>query len=199
MKRFILFGVASSVFLGGLFAWLLINKSSYVLLNYENQAFETSLWFFIVLLVLMFLFVNFCFSLLAKFYRPAEKWNTWKYARRESAAKRDFYQAILDYEVGAWDKALKRFKASANYIERPIVAYLYAARTANKLGRKDIREEFLHEAAQSDPESSLAVGLVRAEMHMDASEAFEAKKVLEELKVAAPSNHQIIKLLESLD
>lgn len=197
MKRFLLFSTFV-IILGGSFGYLLKNKTSYVLLTYESHAFESSLWFFMIVLIVFYFIVNFILAIILKFYRPGQRFNAWAFSRRVEASKRDFYQAVLDFEVGAWDKALKRFRASAQNLDRPVVAYLYAARTAQKLGRRDIREEMLHEAAQSEPKSSLAVGLVRAELLLEEENQTEAKNVLNELQLAAPSNHQIQTLLKGI-
>ncbi len=197
MKRFLI-ALAIFMSLGGCFGYLLKNKSSYVLLNYESYAFETSLWFFIILLLVLFVVLNVSINILFKLYRPGKRFSAWAFSRRASAAQKDFYQAILDYELGAWDKALKKFKVSAEYIDRPMVAYLYAARVASKLKRRDLKEELLHEAAKCEPESALALGLVRAELLRDEGNLDEAKAVLTELQAASPSQHQIKTLLETL-
>jgi HemY protein len=197
VKRFLLFVVIFSL-LGGCFAYLLENKTSYVLLAYESYAFESSLWFFIIAVIIFYFIVNFALAILLKLYRPGQRFNAWAFTRRVEASKREFYQAILDFEVGDWDKALKKFKSSAKSLDRPIVAYLYAARSAQKLGRRDICEEMLHEAALSEPKSSLAVGIVRAELLLEENDMSEAANVLNELKIAAPSNHQVQSLIKSL-
>lgn len=197
MKRYLIY-LAVIALLGGGFGYLLKNKSSYVLLTYETYAFESSLWFLIILFVLGYFVLNFLVRIFFTVYRPGRKFNAWAFSRRVEASKRDFYQAVLDFETGAWDKALKKFKAAALHLDRPIVAYLYAARSAQKLGRQDIKEEMLHEAAQAEPKSALAVGLVRAELLLAEQKNAEAQKVLSDLKLAAPSNHQIEALLAQL-
>lgn len=197
MKRYLVY-LSGFVLLGACFGYLLKNKSSYVLLTYESYAFESSLWFLIIALCALYFLLNFLFRIFSKIYRPGKKFNDWAFRRRVSASKRDFYQAMLDYETGAWDKALKKFKTTALHLDRPIIAYLYAARSAQKLGRQDIKEDMLHEAAQAEPKSALAVGLVRAELLVEEDKKTEAKQVLGELKLAAPNNQQVQALLEQL-
>lgn len=197
MKRFLLIAAGIAV-LGGSFAYLLKNKSSYVLLSYENHAFESSLWFFIITLIIVYILFNIFLALVLRLYRPGKRFERWSHKRRIAASKRDFFQGLLDYETGAWDKALKKFKASALHLDRPITAYLYAARAAQQLGRKDIKEDMLHEAAQAEPKLSLTVGLVRAELLIEEKELKEARELLTALKKASPSNHRVKSLLDSL-
>lgn len=198
MKRFVLLA-SLIVVLGGIFGYLLANKSSYVLLVYEQQAFETSLWFFSLLLIGLFFLLNRSLPLIARSIRPRKYFHQWALQRRVAASKRDFFQGLMDFETGAWDKALKKFQAAALSLERPIVAYLYAARAAQQLGRKDIREAMLHEAAQSEPKSALAVGLVRAEMLIEEENLVDAKAILEGLKQATPSQHRVLELLKTIE
>lgn len=197
MRRFLLYAAVFAL-IGGGFAYLLATKSTYVFLNYESFAIETSLWFFMIALFAGYFLFNFLVSILLKLYRPGHRFNRWAANRRLAASKKEFFQGILDYESGAWDKALKKFQAAAKSLDRPIVAYLYAARAAHKLERRDIKEEMLHEAAQTEPKSALAVGLVRAELLMAEKNDSEAKKVLQGLQLASPKNHQIEVLLAEL-
>lgn len=197
MKRFLIFAAGFAV-LGGAFAYLLKTKSSYVLLTYETFAFETSLWFFIFVLVIVYFLFNFLLGIFFKLYRPGKRFNLWAANRRAVAAKKDFYQGLLEYESGFWEKALKKFKHSVPHIDRPVVACLYAARCAQKLGRKDIREEMLHEAAQLEPKSALAIGIVRAELMLEEGNKEEARKLLEGLQGANAGNPQLAALLGHL-
>ncbi len=197
MKRFVLLA-SFIVLLGGVFGYLLANKSSYVLLVYEHHAFETSLWFFTLLLLAIFFLLNRSWPLLSKSLQPRKHFQQWAVERRVAASKRDFLQGLMDFETGAWDKALKKFQAAALNLERPAVAYLYAARSAQQLGRKDIRENMLHEAAQCEPKSALAVGLVRAELLIEEDNQVEAKAILEGLKQAAPNQHRVLELLNTI-
>ena len=169
-----------------------------MLLTYETYAFESSLWFLVIVLVLLYFLFNILSNVVFKLYRPGKRFNNWALNRRVEAAKRDFYQALLDFETGAWEKALKKFKLSAQHIDRPVVACIYAARCAQKLGRKDVREEMLHEAAQLEPKSSLAIGIVRAELLIEEGSMPEAHKVLEGLKQANSGNQQLTSLLAQL-
>ena len=67
MKRFLIFAVLFSL-LGACFAYLLENKSSYVLLTYESYAFESSLWFFAIALIIFYFVLNFSLAVLLKLY-----------------------------------------------------------------------------------------------------------------------------------
>jgi HemY protein len=198
VKRILLL-VSLFIIAGVLLGHLFLNKSSYVLFVYDKQAFETSLWFFSILLLIAYFISTYLFRALTIIFHPKKRFNDWAFDRRVAASKRDFFQGVLDFEAGAWDKALKKFKAAANNLDRPIVAYLYAARTAQHLNRKDIREEMLHEAAQVEPKSSLAIGLVRAELLMEEKSFGEAKEVLEGLKRASPNQHRVLELLLAID
>ena len=112
MKRFVLLA-SFIVLLGGIFGYLLANKSSYVLLVYEQYAFETSLWFFLIVLFIVFFLFNRFWPLIAKSLRPKKHFQDWAMHRRVEASKRDFLQGLMDFETGAWDKALKKFQAAA--------------------------------------------------------------------------------------
>ncbi len=197
MKRFLIFAAGFAI-LGGAFAYLLKTKSSYVLLTYESFALETSLWFFIFALVLVYFLFNVLLGIFLKLYRPGRRFNLWAENRRAAAAKKDFYQALLEYQSGFWEKALQKFRHSIPHIDRPVVACLYAARCAQKLGRKDIREALLHEAAQLEPKSALAIGIVRAELMLEEGNRQEARKLLEDLQRANAGNPQLMELLDRL-
>lgn len=197
MRRFLIYAAVVAL-VGGGFAWLLVSKSTYVFISFESYAFETSLWFFIIVLMLGYFGFNILTSLLFKLYRPGHRLGMWMNNRRLAVAKKEFFQAVLDYESGDWDKSLKKFQAATKSFERPVLAYLYAARAAHKLDRRDIKEQMLHEAAQLEPKSSLAIGLVRAELLIAEKNDTEAKRVLQGLQAASPKNHQIKTLLRSL-
>jgi len=198
VKHFLLFKIIPILIIGIIFGYLLVNKSSYALLSYQGHAFETSLWFLCVLLIIVHILVNFLMNVLFKTYQLNQSLNNWKYNRRVKAAQNNFYQGLLDYELGDWAKALKKFKIAVEYIERPITAYIFAARAAQKLDDSELANEMLHSAMQAEPSSSIAVGLIRVELLLADNKKDDAKRVLNELKDASPKNPQILILLESM-
>jgi len=76
VKSYLIY-LACFALLGGSFGYLLKNKSSYVLLTYETYALESSLWFFIFALIVLYFIVNFSLAILLKFWRPGHRFTTW--------------------------------------------------------------------------------------------------------------------------
>ena len=65
MKLGLLLAVVAVV-LGGLIGTLVVRDPGYVLLSYGDMAFETSLWFSLVLLVLAYLLLRLLFWLFSR-------------------------------------------------------------------------------------------------------------------------------------
>ena len=77
----------------------------------------------------------------------------------------------------------------------PVLGYLAAAYAAQQQGRLENRDQYLAKAGEADLAGSLAVGLTRARLQMNAQQWQEALATLQSLKSQQPRHPRVLQYL----
>ena len=115
MKLGLLIAVIAVV-LGGLIGTLVVRDPGYVLLAYGDLAFETSLWFALVLLALTYLTLRFLFWLFNRTLASTSRFGGWLKRRKATKAQKQTVQGLLHMSEGQWAEARKVLTASAREV-----------------------------------------------------------------------------------
>lgn len=187
--------VAVAVVLGGLIGTLVVRDPGYVLISYGNMALETSLWFALIALAVLYLTLRLVLWILARSGQSTGRFGSWLRTRKGRQARQQTVQGLLLMAEGQWADARKVLVASAGEVGTPLINYLTAARAAHELGDAAGRDELLRRAHESTPGSRFAVGLTQAELQMDAGQWEQSLATLLQLKSSAPRHPQVLAML----
>jgi len=104
--------------------------------------------------------------------------------RREKAAASFYDIARLMFE-GRYSQALKRASEAHSAAQRPALAALLAARSAQRLHEPDKQQTWLDRAAQGDPKMQPACLMLEAEMHLEMQHFDDAVAALKRVQQAS--------------
>ncbi len=187
MKTRILLLIAV-ILVGGLVGTLMQRDPGYLLLAYDGAAMETSLWFGMVLLAIVYAVVRITLFLFGRLIHGKGILAAWSKNRRVQISMRDTARGLLLLEEGNWLQAKKLLTGAVASAAAPAVNYLAAARAAHELGAADERDELLRRARESSPEVAVAASLSEVSMLMAAEEWKQALVMLLQLREGAPKH-----------
>jgi len=194
MKRAAFFLVLAIV-VGGVIASLMARDPGYVLLVYDGFSFETSLWFALLTLVVIYALSKLVFALLGRLANTGSGMRSWNAARRLRQAHEQTLRGVLLLAEGEWGAARAAFLGAISHAEIPLVNYLGAARAASALREPEARDSLLRHAIESTPGSSTAVRLVQVELQLAEGQLAEARAILEGLHGEAPRHALVLRRL----
>lgn len=194
MKRIIICFLALlfSVWLG----IIMYHNPGYVLVSYQNWSIETSLWFAVVALAVLFLL----FYMLLRFSSGVRsvtiRIKQWISNRRKRKARAQTTQGLYDFVEGNWKLAEKKLVRAAKYSDMPLINYLAAAFMAQRQCALARRDNYLLLAQKADTEHPIVVGLTQAQLQSSNQQWEEALATLQRLHQLRPKNAFILQLLE---
>ncbi len=172
-----------------------LEHSGYVLMGIDHWSLETTLSFFISCQLIAFFVVYFLFRGLGVLVRlPARlkrRGTNIKFNRSQEA----LIAGLVDSAEGNWEKAENVLIKHASHSGAPLIHYLTAARAAQSRGAFDKRDEYLQKASAQAPDSSIAVGLTQAELHLSGNQFDQALETLKKLHSIDPKHASVLKLL----
>lgn len=174
------------------------NNAGYVLIAYRDISIETSLWFAVMAVIVLFVL----FYMLMRFGSGvsiiASSIRNWFSNRRKKRAHAQTTLALYDLIEGNWDKAEKKLLRSAKYSDMPLVNYLVSAFMAEKRHVFRRRDSYLRLVQKAVKERPLVLGIVQASLEMGDKQFAAAKTILENLHTANPKNIFVLQLLQQV-
>ena len=144
-------------------------------------------WFFILLLGLLE-------WVLRKLLSISSVTRGWFGQRKTKKAQRNSMLGMLALFEGNSKQAQKLLSKSAERTAAPALTYIAAARAAQQQGNYTLRDDYLKQATESQKGCRLAVGLVWAELQIEAKQFKKALLTLNELDSSFPGHKRIAKL-----
>lgn len=179
-------------------AWtgqMMVTDSGYVLLAYNNTTVETTLWVFLVGLLITFMLLHVIVNLLINSRLPTGQFRQWRALRRQQSARKKTLQGLLALSEGEWHKAQKSLTRGAEDFGLPAINYIAAARAAHENGDQAGADELLKKALKTTPEASLVVSITQAQIQVARGQLEAALANLLKLRRKQPRNKQILALL----
>lgn len=195
MKRVLLM-LLTALFLGGVIGALVARDPGYVLVSYADMSVETSLWFGVFFLLLLYMLLRFGSYLWSRFMRSGSGLAQWNRERRAQGARKQTVQGLLLSAEGRWSEAHKLLLAGVRDAQMPLVNYLHAARSAQALGDYQERDELLGRASEETPGSKVAMALTRVDFQLEAGQHEQALATLLELQRESPRNPAVLAMLQ---
>jgi HemY protein len=185
--------IVGALAVAGLAGTLMMRDPGLVVLSYGGHMFETGLWTFLLVLVVLWLAVRFVISTIISLLSSGKIFGRWSARRRRGSAKRQTEQGLLLMAEEEWADARKSLVSGAKGATTPLLNYLQAAYASNELGQTKRRDDLLQQAVKATPDAQFAIDLAAARMQIagDGSEVDAALETLLKLKNQAP-RHQVV-------
>lgn len=195
MKVRTLVYVVAAVVVGGLLGSLMLKDAGYVMIAYDKAIFETSVWFALFALLLLWVVARLLVALVRRLLHGRADIANWMNKRRQTTANQRTEQGVLHVLEGRWADAGKALTGVASNAATPIVNYLGAARAAHELGNAEERDRLLDLAGGAASGASLAAGLTRARFLAESGQMQDCLQTLEELNEKSPRHRQVLSML----
>lgn len=171
------------------------DDNGYVLIAHGQQTIETSLAFFVIVLVVGFTALWLAIYLFSNLWGIPGSLKRWRLQQRRERARRDTLRGLTQLAEGNWEKAERYLVRRAHDSEIPLLNYLTAARAAQKQNLMEKRDEYLTMARDSASDASFAVDIAKAELQLLSGQLQEALQNLAPLYAQSPRHPQVLFLL----
>lgn len=170
----------------------------YVLFAYRGLRYESSLWAFLVLVVVVCLLLYLLRLLLRLLLVSVGLVNPWSGLHRSRRVRQASEQGFRDLAEGRWVRALRHLRRAAEGEPQPLMYYLGAARAAHKLGQYEDSDALLEQALKRLPDAELAIALAHAELQEERGQLAAARDTLEAMNQRHPQQRQVLRQLQRL-
>ena len=191
---YILLGLVIAVGAGS----LIKQDSGQVVFALSEYSVQTSLSFFILMTIVIFLVFYFVLRSVAGVLNFPGQYRRWQINRGHKKSEYYLTQGYLALIEGKWSRAEKLLQKGAKYSRLPMINYIGAARAAQKQGAIGRRDSYLRQAYSDDPASEYVVGLTRAELQLNQDQTEQAYATLRHIDADRPGQNQVkLMLLEA--
>ena len=174
-------------------------NKGYLLLSFDSYTtYETTLINAGIIAVLFYFTLLLVEWILRKLLSMSSVTRNWFGIRKTRQAQKNSLLGMLALFEGDTKQAQKLLAKSAARSETPVLNYIAAGKAAHAEGKYDLRDDYFLKANECGESSMLAVGLIWAELQIDAKQVENALATLTELKKNNPNNKAISLLLLEL-
>jgi HemY protein len=189
-----LFLTAGLVFL--VHSWLgSYDNPGYVLIGIGGWSIETTLFVFLVAVIVGFFLFYQLFRLIGWLLRFPSQMKKRSQNIKFNRSQEALIAGLVGSAEGNWEQAEKILIKHASHSGAPLIHYLTAAKAAQSRGAYDKRDEYLKKAASHAPGSDVAIGLTQAELHFSANQFDEALETLTKLHSLDSAHASVLKML----
>lgn len=169
-------------------------QDGFLILRIGELAIQTSLFVAVGAVVAAWIALTLAIGLLRRLWRaPRGVRRAWR-ERRSQRALRRLNSGLLQLAEGRYKEAERTLAPAAQDSDLPLFHYLLAAIAAQREGDWDLRDRYLAEADQADGRARLAVGLLQAQLQVEAEQWEQALATLAWARERAPGNRRALAL-----
>jgi HemY protein len=187
-------GIASLV----LFGLPLAEHKGYVLIAFQGFRYESSMWAFVALVLVLWLLVYLVRLSVRLLVTSGGLLNPWSRLHSRRRVRLASEQGFLDLAEGRWARALRHLKQAASSSPQPLSYYLGAARAAHQLGHHSDSDDLLEQALNRQPQAELAIALQHAELQLARGQTDAALDTLQAMRSRHPHHHLVLRQLQQL-
>ena len=193
-----LIAIAIALTLGSGLIWVASYESGFVLLQYGQWSLETSLIVFMVAMLLLLVTGYVALRSMVILKQAPKRLSAWNVAQQHKRAGQALTRGLITLEEGRWAEAERLLLRHASNSDTPLLHYLAAARAAQKQDASDRRDSYLSLAHETTAGSDIAVGVVQAELQLEAGQKEQALATLQHLREMSPKHPYVLQLLQQL-
>ncbi len=200
MRRKIVFSLAAFFLLLGVLIMIYrqlvaSGNAGYVIIGLGDWVLETSLYFVVIVLIVLFVGLYFSIKFMTGAARLPESIKKRNLEQRSKRSLEALVDGLIETVEGKWEKAERNLIRLAADSHLPLINYLTAARAAHARGAPEQREDYLKLATASAPQAELAMGLTRAELLIGTRQFQEALEQLTALNKTSPNHPVVMRLM----
>lgn len=173
------------------------DHDGFVVVTAGPWTLQTSLIVFIGALAALMLAVWLGVGLLRRLLGAPGGVRRWFGLRRTRRVQRQFLQGLMLLAEGSYPQAEKALAKRATQGDAPLIHYLGAAVAAQRQGDLERRDDYLSRADRAQHDGRLAVGLMQAQLQLEAGQRERALASLVYMHEQAPNNRRALELLLS--
>ncbi|KPA89624.1 heme biosynthesis-associated TPR protein [Pseudomonas asplenii] len=197
MKRFIAIALLV-IAVVGLVGYAIYRHAGYVLIAYDSFRYESSLWAFLAVLLVLWLVYRLLKWLVGLVTASSSAANPWSRRNRSRRVQLAIEHGQMDLAEGRWASAQKHLQRAAEAERQPLLYYLGAARAANEQGKYEECDSLLERALTRQPQAELAIALSHAQLQVDRGDTDGALATLQAMHDLHPHSVQVLRQLQRL-
>lgn len=170
-------------------------KGGFVLVSLGEWTLQTSVILFVGAILALIAAVYFLVTLLRQVFGVPRRLRGWSRNRRQRRARASLIDGLIRLAEGRPAEAEKQLLKHIDRSEAPLLHYLAAAVSAQQRGSYEDRDRFLADADRVSPRARLAVGLIQAQLQVEAMQWEQALATLNYLQELAPRNPRVLSML----
>ena len=194
MRRLFLYAVVGLLLGAGLVA-LIEQDPGYIFVSWRDTTIETSLWFGLLLALLLWLVLAVLLRFVGNVLRSRLRFMDWLGNRKSRNATALSNRGLINFVEGNWEQSRKQLLRAARYSEAPLLNHLIAARASFRLGDVDEARHQLGLAEAIDVDAGIAVELTQAELQLTAGQYEQALATLVRARANASKHPYVLELL----
>lgn len=167
----------------------------FVILQVGRWSIQVSLIVFVAAALILWLVLEGVLALLRKARRTPRRVRRWLGERRHDRAQHDLLSGLSQVAEGRYLDAERTLLSHVRSADVPAMHHLIAAVAAQRRGAWEARDEHLAAADRSAPGADVAVGLLQAQLQIEAEQWEQALATLTWLRDRAPNNRRAVGLL----
>ncbi|MCU1718003.1 heme biosynthesis HemY N-terminal domain-containing protein [Pseudomonas sp. 5P_3.1_Bac2] len=176
----------------------LLQHKGYVLIALKGFRYESSLWAFVGLILVLWLLVYLLRRGLRLLVVSGGMLNPWSRLHRLRRVRLAAKQGFLELAEGRWHSALRHLKRAAHHDDQPLPFFLGAAQAAHELQQYEESDALLEQALKQQPEAEVAIALQHAQLQSQRGQAAAAQETLQLMHARHPQQPLVMRQLQQL-
>lgn len=170
-------------------------QGGFVMVRLGELTLQTSLFVAVVILVVGFALLWLSSGLLQRLWQtPGALRARWS-EHKSHKAQRELIDGLIELAEGRFARAERQLESTSAAAEQPVLHHLLAALAAQRQGNWQRRDDLLALADTAAPRARVAIGLVQAQLQVEAEQWEQALATLGWLREKAPKNDRVVDLL----
>lgn len=170
-------------------------QGGFVLVSLGEWTLQTSVLLFVGAVIAFIIGLYLLINLIRELLGVPRRVRRWAGNRRQRRARTGLIEGLIRLAEGRHAEAEKLLLKHIDRSEAPLLHYLGAAVAAQRRGSYEDRDRFLGLADRTSPRARLAVGLIQAQLQVDAGQWEQAFATLTYLQEQAPRNPRVLTML----
>ncbi|HKI74658.1 MAG TPA: heme biosynthesis HemY N-terminal domain-containing protein, partial [Pseudomonadales bacterium] len=181
MKRSLIY-LFVAIAVAGVLGTLIARDPGYVLVSYGDMSIQTGLWVMLAILVVVAIAVYYVLRLFRVVGQSVSGFRAWRENRSRARTSQLTSRGLMYFQEGDYERAERFLESGARDNPNAAASFIYAARAANAQGKDEVRENYLRQARESDPEAAQAVAVADAAMAIERQQFGAALRALDDAR-----------------
>lgn len=179
------------VSIGILIGTLMARDPGYVLISYNGNLLQTSIWIFILSLGLAMAAIFYVMQSTSIFLRTTDRYKRWRDQEKKEKVLKHFLQGLKLLEEGEPVQAQRELSRNLSDDHDHVMYFISAARAANSAGDAESREKFLVQARLVNGADHQFIQRCSGQMAFERKDYLQSISLLKDL----PRSRSVVELL----